>query len=242
MNNINAIVINTVDFRDNDLILNTITNLDEKKSFLVKGVKKNNSKNKKGCNLYSKINVNYVDCANDERKQLILVKTIDKCEYFGNIRKNLILQSAAIMICEITHKINSEKGLYELVSKSLSLLNENKNSIAVLSLFISDVLKIVGIKPCVDSCVICGAKKKIVDFSIDKGGLICDNCKNGVSQYDLLDVKILRFIFKAGIDNIDFFKDYKLSIRHLDIVVNYFYQHFGIKIKSYDFYKTSVEL
>lgn len=226
-----VIVINVNEYKDNDAIVNVLSKEYGRLSFYVRGFKKINGKN-----IYATQLLNHSTFIMDynPNKKIQLLKSATLIEEFAMIRSDYEKITIASMICEIADKSGYD-NLFDLLNKTLKYLNELDQPYLVLNIFLAEILKILGISPYVDGCVLCGRTDNIETISLEDGGFLCHKCNQGQNSNISLELlRKFRYINKANIDIMD-----KLINLHLndfaicDLLMNILVIYSGMQINSY---------
>lgn len=228
---IKALVLSINDYKENDSLLQVIS---EDKGFLslvVKGSKKINTKQHFSTLCLYEFIIDYKD-----NKTIYTVhngKLLSS--YYED--KDLKLLSFKNILIELTLKSKElyEQIMYTNINKTLSILNE-KNMYLISSLYVSYLLNIYGISPNVDNCVVCG-KKQVVAISNRYGGFLC---VDHLGQEELLEVsrlKKFRLINKANFENFDMIKDVEYDLKDFNLMIEFFINNSDTNIKSYKLFK-----
>lgn len=227
---IEGIILKINDYKDNDLMIYCLTKDKGILSLVAKSAKKINSKQHfYECSLYEFIiDYKYNRAIYGIHGSKLLKNYLDindpKLFCFKNI------------LAEITYK---SKELYEEATfNNLNFIYNtinNDNKYLLGSLYVSYMLKIHGISPNVDECVIC-KNKKVVSISNYDGGFLCIMHKNNHPILDISTLKKFRLISKANFKDYDAIKDNKFTLNDFKIIIEFFIDNSSIKIKSYDFY------
>ncbi|MGI6509255.1 MAG: DNA repair protein RecO [Erysipelotrichaceae bacterium] len=228
---IKGIVINSIEYKENDAIVTILTEEFGKVALYVKGYKKITSKNVYATQLFD--HSNFLFDYNPNRSIQIL-KSANLINQFSNIKTDYEKIAIASVICETATAV--EENIYDLLFKTLTLLNDDKQQYLVLNVYLVTMLNILGIAPFVDGCVNCGRIDSIESISISEGGFICCYCNREFNDeiFDLEFLKKFRIINKASFDVYDKLitlnlNDFKLTDMLMGILVNFS----GIYLKSY---------
>lgn len=243
-NKIEGIVLRQNDYRDSDIILSVFTRENGKMSFLARGLKKPQSKNASSCNLFCHSLFHYSDNGKDGMK--ILKNAERKCMFY-HIYEDLLKQSCAQLICECIDKMldGSSEELFDVLYKSLNYLNEGKDPMLILSLFLAHANEYCGITPNVDECVRCHSQKNIASISLREGGFVCINCMDHLyhTKYSETELRNFRLIHKARIDDFEVLsKHVSASYKDVKLVLSFFEEYSGIHLKSSAFLEKIVEM
>ena len=228
---VKALVLSVNDYRENDLILQVIT---EDRSFLSlvgKSVKKISSKQHFSSLCVYEFLIDYKD-----NKTIFSIHNSKLVDSFYE-DSNLKLLSFKNILVEMTLKSKElyEVEMYNNLVFSLKNINE-KNMYLLGSLYTSYLLKIHGINPNVDKCVVCG-NEKVVSISNDLGGFLCVEHIGQNEPYDVECLKRFRLINKAQFINYDVIKNIEYEMKDFDIMMNFFIDNSDLNINSYKLYK-----
>ena len=236
---VNGLVLRQIDYRDYDVILLVLTKEYGKISFCARGAKKLTSKNSRHLLPYtlSEIMFDYVD-----GKTMFTLKSANTINLYKNIQLDLNLSSCASVIGEVADKFSMNgdaNEMFDLVKRSYELLNSGYDCLMVLGLFLSDVMKLFGISPSVDSCVYC-SNQHINSFSSKEGGFLCNKHAHEY-QTPILgvnDLRKIRLMIKGGLNHIDVIRDAcEFEISDVDLLVDIINRHSGFEINSYNLFK-----
>lgn len=194
-----GIVIKTTPFRDNDLMVNVISN-DKMRSFLARGTLKIESKNAPSVNIYTKSR--FVITKGKDGYSLRSGEILNSYEH---IKDDLLKLTIVDFLGELTNKLiqsDDASYIYPFLEKSLDLLNSNFDPYTVALVYFAKALSVSGYSLEVDKCVICHQKTSIVAISYHDGGFICQNCFSGPNKEKSSSrkLKIVRYIFKVDVD------------------------------------------
>ncbi|MFH1112106.1 MAG: DNA repair protein RecO [Patescibacteria group bacterium] len=165
---------------------------------------------------------------------------------FNNIWQDTLKISLADCCLELvdvlTKPAQPDQEIYELLAKTLHLLDQLKNKPALINLtkiFSWQLLSHLGYQPELFNCLIC--RQKIVKgnnfFDPAKGGLVCQKC----SSHDLLAIsdnaiKVLRLFLVKDITDFARLKINDQLKEEVNKVVDFFVkEHLGQELKSHLF-------
>lgn len=228
---VNGLILRISDYKENDLLLDVITSDKSFLSLVAKGTKKlSGKKHYYGLCLYEFI----IDYKDNKTIYTIHNSKLIKSYYDDN---NLKTNSFKNILTELTLK---SKELYELdMYKNIifTLDNLKENNLYLLgSFYLSYLLKIYGINPNVDNCVVCG-NSKVISISNRLGGFVCKDHLNGLEPLDIDTLKKFRLINKAKYENYDSIKDIEFTSRDFDIIMDFYLNNSDNNIKAYKLYK-----
>ena len=107
-----------------------------------------------------------------------------------------------------------------------------KISIEDLTVFLSQLIKGLGITPVVDYCVITKSQS-VSDFSIEKGGFVSKAYRKTGSNIDLNMLKMIRYLFITESINSDVLQNFENTYELTNLLIRYIEYYEGIKINSW---------
>ena len=174
---IDAIVLKSQDFKDNDKIVYLFSPAEGKFSAVLKGVKKASAKLKFAGEPFC-----FAEFTCVKRGDMATITNAYQKESFFELRQDITAFYAGVSALEIVSAFAQEgeqnPGLFVSLVKSLSLMTQGVNPKTVLAHFALCVLDNFGQKPCFDSCAECGSKVHDAVFCFDVGGVLCQTCQN----------------------------------------------------------------
>ena len=174
---IQAIVLNKVDFKDNDRILTLFSPQKGKVTVTVKGVKKQNSKLRAGSELFA-----FGTYILAETRGRYTVTGYDSIDSFHELREDFDRLSFAAMLLKICDKAISENEedmeLFTLLIEILHKLREDVSLPYIVSVFLMKFCNLFGYQPELEKCVSCGSEDDLICISPQIGGIVCINCNN----------------------------------------------------------------
>ena len=239
---VTGIIIREMDYRDYDAILTVLTKEYGKISFHAAGVRKMSSRNAGSVLPYT-----MADFSFDYRagRTMFRLKTARTIKLWRHLHEDFDMSSAAAvaaetcdaLILEGTEDASVEKAFF-LLEKAFDLLNSDKDSDTVLSLYISDMLGISGLAPDVDECTVCG-KKQVAAVSAEEGGFLCAEHagKAGISLSSPEDLHRFRLLVKGGLEHADIIeKAGGAERKDLRILIRIIRLHAGASMRSFTLY------
>ncbi len=236
-----GIILKQNDYKENDALISVLLKGLGKFSFSCRGVRKLTSKNSMNIRpfLSSEILFDY-----NENKTIFSLKNANTVKNRRHINEDIVKMSLASLVCQIVDVtiLNDDEyiidDVFEMLDFILDRVNDDKHEILATCLFISLYLKLLGIKPNVDECALCG-NTKIIGISLEEGGFVCGDCANKAVLYkniDIENIRKFRIINKAELINYKKLKEIdNYNKTDLNILVRFFEFHSGIKLKSYEF-------
>ena len=100
---------------------------------------------------------------------------------YYSIGEDLDKYMAASYVLELTEKVISEDlpqpAMFHLLLDYLDALEKRKKKQETLTIaYMVKALAILGVMPHIDDCTACGAANAQRFFSIEEGGMVCENC------------------------------------------------------------------
>ena len=216
---INCFILNALDYKDNDLLLQVLTKDHGILSLVSKGAKKINAKNRYMPLCLYEFLFDYKD-----NKTIYTLKNGKLLHSYFEY-EDLELITFKNIIIEVTYK--SKEVINSLYYDNLVYLFDrlNKDNMFLLgSLYFSFLLDEYGISPNVDECLVC-ANKSVIGLSNKLGGFVC---QKHVSSNEILEVdrlKKFRYVIKAKMHNYE------------DLIINFFIDNSDLRLKAYEFYQ-----
>lgn len=200
LTDVEGYVIHLSAYKDNDSMV-TVYSSEGSVSFLARGIQKTTSKNAGSCQLlsYSRFSLEVGKSGGYSLKEGISLKPIDG-------RDNLERLTAFSFLAEISSKLIQEdevKEAYPWLKGSLDALEGNADPFSVSLIYFAHLLVIGGYGLDVDECIYCQSKSNIKGVSYSDGGFVCANeMDEGATPLDARHLKILRYIFRCGVADI----------------------------------------
>ena len=154
------------------------------------------------------------------------INSCDTIEVFYNIRTDLDKLKFAVHITKIINDVTDENQntyrILQLLLNTLYVISEtDKNLRLVLSVFRLRLLCLMGYRPQVEKCRMCGENKNIKYFSIADNCVKCENCgradKSAITisatTYDA--IKFISFVESKKIFSFDIPEE---SLKELDLI------------------------
>lgn len=193
-----GIVIRTSKFREADLMVTVLAD-DKIHSFLARGVLKLNSKNRYSVLDYARSRFRLI-----HGKEGLLLRE-GTILFSPETGENLDALAALGLIGEATNRLigsDDAPKIYPYLKKTLDMFKGEYEPYSLALCYFAKALLAGGYGIDVDECVLCGAKSGINGVSWADGGFVCSKCFSPLEHKACSgrDLKILRFIFKAGLD------------------------------------------
>lgn len=145
-----------------------------------------------------------------EGRSSYTIQSANITNYFADLWKDIQTSCYGFYFLEIaeyyTREFNDEREMLKLLYQSMrAILNPHIPNLLVRYIFELKSLCINGQGPQVFQCVQCGDKERPSVFSARRGGLVCSECRAGVSDAILLDESTLfcmQFIESSKIEKL----------------------------------------
>ena len=154
------------------------------------------------------------------------INSCETIEVFYNIRTDLDKLKYAAHITKIVNDVTDENQntyrILQLLLNTLYVISEtDKNLDLVLSVFRLRLLCIMGFKPIVNKCSVCGQNDKIRFFSIQDNCVKCESCgradKSAITM-NITTYDTIRYISSVEAKKIFSFDIPEESIKELDLI------------------------
>lgn len=228
---VNGLILRISDYKENDLLLDIITSDKSFLSLVARGAKKlSGKKHYLNLCLYEFI----IDYKDNKTMYTIHNSKLLKSYYKDNDLKD---NSFKNILTELTLK-SKELYEYDMYDNLLFVLDNfnNTNMYLLGCLYLSYLLKLYGINPNVDKCVVCG-NSKVISISNRLGGFVCKEHLTGLEPLDIETLKKFRLINKANFNNYVSIKDIEYTNKDFDILMEFYLTNTDINIKAYKLYK-----
>lgn len=238
---VTGLILSQADYRDHDVMLRVMTKEYGLIGFIAAGARKMTSKNAGSILPLTKAEIHF---DYKDGKSLFRLKTARTREFFRKIHEDLVLSAAASVLADACMHMCQDNPAgapeeYELLETALTQLNDGHPHTLVLSLYLSDMMKLFGIAADVDECVRCGATT-IRALSAKEGGFLCTDCASslGIPFSEVSELKRFRLIVKGGLKHTEIIEKASASFeRDLETLVEMLRLHAGIELRSFAFYK-----
>lgn len=113
--------------------------------------------------------------------EIYSINSCETIEVFYNIRMDLDKLKASAGITKVINDVTTEnQNNYKVLQLYLNTLytvaNSEKNIELILSIFKIRLLSIIGFRPIINQCKICGRNENLKFFSIRDNGFKCESC------------------------------------------------------------------
>lgn len=156
--------------------------------------------------------------------------TLKKSFYSMNqsIEKIGILSPILDVIFHLEEDANHAR-IYPFLLQTLTELEQTKEPLFVLCVFLIKMLSVFGIKPELKKCVRC-SKTNIVNFSILDGGALCEDCSVHNEKNYLIYEAFKQLYYNLAYTSCEVKLDYSAV---LEVIYSYYAVNANFKLKNY---------
>lgn len=234
---VEGVVISETNYSESSKILNVLTKEYGKIGILSKGCRNIKSKLRGVSSklTYGKFNIYYKESG------LSTLISIDLINSFKEIKSDITKISYASYITELVDQVvkQTDDNVYDDYIACLIKINEGIDPGIITNILELKMLDVLGVKPVIDECVLCGSSKAIVTIDSSVGGYICVNCHTNEKIVSDKTIKLLRMFFYVDISKIT-----KLSVSDVvkkelnEFISDYYDRYTGLYLKSKKFLNT----
>lgn len=173
-----------------------------------------------------------------KENKLSTLKEVDIINNFNNIKidiKKIAFSTFLMDLIEQVYKQSDDNRIYDLLVNSLIKINDGFNPLAITNIVELKCLEYLGVMPKLNGCCVCG-NKEIITLSSDKGGYVCDNCREHepiINEKTLKLIRLFYYVDISRIENLNISENTEQEINNfLDI---YYEKYTGLYLKSKKF-------
>ncbi|WP_408006820.1 DNA repair protein RecO [Pseudalkalibacillus sp. A8] len=159
---------------------------------------------------------------------------------FRGIKQDIFKTAYAAYMVELLDKSTEDNqaspALFEFLKLSLTYLDEGIDPDILKAIFEMKMLRLSGVGPQVDRCVLCGRKEGISAFSIAEGGFLCVQCKYsdpkalGLTPKTARLLNLIYYMDLSRLGNVSVKEETKQALNK--ILTTYLDEYTGIRLKS----------
>lgn len=232
---VEALILRIDSYKESDGLLQILSKEHGKMTVLAKGVMKGSSKN-----AHAVQPVTHCNMIVDVKESISLLHTATIIDYYRPIKEDIHKLAVASLIGEIASQIavsnQPDDYLFETTRASYVALALYPH-LLIGCMYISLILREMGISPMVDGCVVCD-DPKVSGISVSEGGFVCQRCSKNVSVfvYDSTFYRLFRYIVKADLKHLKTLSEQgECSMKMLSVFVDFFKEYTSIPLKSWEF-------
>ena len=198
---VTGIIINILEYQENDLIVSFLTKEYGFVQCVVKGANKSSNKSFYLIKLFNELRF---DMLNYRPQELAVFKSgtiINSCDYTSLKYTNL---NMLMLVSESLYKIRNaevriDQDFYKVIALVLKQLqlNESANWF-YLNYFLLVILKLLGLELVLDRCIYCGSQSNIKSFSNYELGFVCTNCVHLLEDESNSDKEYLNYLYNLN--------------------------------------------
>lgn len=198
-----AVVLSRLNYAEADRILVVFTPLRGKVDVIAKGARKTTSKLGPHLDYFARVDLHLT-----RGRELDVITGVQTIEPFGRLRCDLDAFGHASYMAELvkglTQPRQEHRDVYELLVRSLTLLDEGVDPWVITRHFELALLHALGYRPELFRCVGCEAEihPERNSFSAQQGGVLCPRCRNEDPASISLSInaqKYLRTLERSGL-------------------------------------------
>ena len=236
-----VIILSQSDYQENDALVRVFSYDYGLLSFMAKGIRKINSKNRSICMPFAisefQFNLKETSTLQSLLNGQILVTNH---KLHDDLNKYAIASLWTELLTMSLEGESDEDMIHELFENTINLfkmIEESNNYSAMILYMLANFLERTGFAPHVDSCVVCDASK-VNSLSIEEGGFVCSDCQMHLHT-QIIEVELLRdfrLAQKVSFAKLDDYLNYKKP--HPECVkwmIRFFEYHIGTSLKAWEF-------
>lgn len=229
MEKFNGVIVKHFDYMESSLILHVYT-IEGMKSVLVRGGKKFKSPFLGAQNTMSFVEFHA------SGKAMMTAKEMTLLDSFPGIRSSVEKTTYASHMLELIEHFADggidHKKAFPFLVKILAKIDVETEYIPYVNMFESKLLYLLGVNPHFRECVVCQSHDHL-SFSIQEGGMICDDHPHANNEYSHQCVELFEFLYYYDLQHpssIETDHETLAELRHL--LDAYYWYHLQIKTKS----------
>jgi len=241
-----ALVLKQFDLGESDRLITLYTREKGKLKAVARGARKGN-KSRSGLVLP----FSYHNFTLYQGKSLAKINHIESIAMNSKLREDLDYMAYASVVSEYIERAGLEdeadQALFSLLVVILEKMAQadREELLFYLTVFKAKLLLLLGVKPEIESCTVCGEKVNLngsTPLSVEEGGSICKNCFNNNNKYTLFSLNEMRALYKVTFAEISQLKAAQFSTNILEkineITEKFLIYHLDLKPKSLTFLHT----
>ena len=192
---VEAIILQHSDWGEADRILRLFTREQGKLRAIAKGARKMKSRKAGHLEPFMRSKLMLA-----KGRDMWIVTQAEVIDPYTSLRENLELTARAAYVIELLDRLTYEEGqnwqLYDLTTKTLARLVEEKDPFVPTHYFEMRILDNTGYRPLLFECASCKKEIKAEDqfFSAGQGGVLCPNCGARTADSRMISMDALRYL------------------------------------------------
>ncbi len=235
---VEGIVLKSIDYGESNKILTIFSREKGKFGAVARGAKKPNSRL---AAVSQPFTYGYFLCLTGTG--LATIQQGEIIDSFRDIKEDLLLAAYSSYTVELLDKGTDEKKvnpfLFELLYQTLKYYGEGYDPKIIKNIFEVKMLSVLGFRPVLDGCALCGNHDGPYFFSVKEGGILCQKCVHHdpyhlkVSQATL---RLLRLFYFLDIHRIGSINVKETTKKELELCISAYYDEYsGLYLKSKKF-------
>ncbi len=180
-----------------------------------------------------------------KKDKLSTLITGDIINPLSNISKDIEKLSYINFISELTKQVlkqSKNKTIYDNYVASIVKINNGYDPMVITNILELKYLDFLGVRPELDSCVVCG-NQKVVTLSVEKGGFLCKDHLFDSYITNAKTIKIIRMLKYVDISKISKLDISDIVKKEINDFINQYYDRYtGLYLKSKNFLKNIVKI
>ncbi|MGM7702038.1 DNA repair protein RecO [Pseudalkalibacillus sp. Hm43] len=230
-----GIVIRTSDYGESNKVLTVYTKDFGKLGMMARGAKKTKSRLSSVSQLFT-----HAHFLIQKGSGLGSLSQGEIIHTYRGIKQDIVKTAYAAYMVELLDKSTEDQkpssALFEFLSLSLRYLDEDVDPDILKAIFEMKMLRLAGVGPQVDRCVMCGRKEGSFYFSISEGGFLCEQDRHtdpnalGLSTHTARLLNLFYHIDLSRLGNVSVKKETKEVLKQ--VLTTYIDEYTGIRLKS----------
>ncbi len=230
-----GIVIRTSDYGESNKVLTVYTKDFGKLGIMARGAKKTKSRLSSVSQLFT-----HAHFLIQKGSGLGSLSQGEIIHTYRGIKQDIVKTAYAAYMVELLDKSTEDQkpssALFEFLSLSLRYLDEDVDPDILKAIFEMKMLRLAGVGPQVDRCVMCGRKEGNFYFSIAEGGFLCEQDRHtdlnalGLSTHTARLLNLFYHIDLSRLGNVSVKKETKEVLKQ--VLTTYIDEYTGIRLKS----------
>lgn len=232
---IEALILRVDPYKESDGLMQVLSKEHGKMTVLAKGILKGSSKN-----AASVQPITHCAMVLDIKEPISLLHSASIIDFYRPIKEDIACLSVASLICEVALQVSTpyhiDDYLFDITRQAFAAFGSYPTYL-VGCLYVSLILKEMGISPMVDGCVVCD-DSKVSAISVSEGGFVCTRCAKNVKSkaYDANFSRLFRYTVKAEWQHLSTLaKQGEITLELLAVFVEFFKDYTSIPLKSWEF-------
>lgn len=167
-------------------------------------------------------------------KGLNTIQQGDVLDAYRELREDIFKTAYASYLAELTYKLLehrvNEDMLYDQFLKTIEYINQSKEYEIPVMMYELKLYQRSGFAPIINQCVNCHKAKSFYNFSVQEGGLLCDECSHLDRHIILIPqvfVKFFNIFMYEDLKRVDGISVKKENVKLLRFILDQYYDKYG---------------